>query len=172
MANNRMYLVHRPTGLAGCLGTRGAYGWHCASGDCDQRLQLLFDTTASAPDPGNGSTGGQDDFMLVMEDASQAPGVTELKAGWKLTRDDVPDGLVRVLMADSEADEDIPKVLAGTVLRVAAVLVVTSGAAERRSDFTVEATYLLDGHKPVELLSLKVVYPDDIDTAISLKDEQ
>lgn len=45
-------------------------------------------------------------------------------------------------------------------------------AAERRSDFTVEATYRLDGHKPVELLSLKVVCPDDMDTAISLKDEQ
>lgn len=44
-------------------------------------------------------------------------------------------------------------------------------ATERRSDFTVEATYLLDGHKPVELLSLKVVYPDGMDTAIPLKGE-
>lgn len=105
MANNRMYLVHRPTGLAACLGTRGAYGWHCASRDCDQRLQLLFDTTAADPDPGNGNTGGQDDFMLVMEDASQAPEVTELKAGWRLTRGDVPDGLARVLGLDVKGEQ-------------------------------------------------------------------
>ena len=66
MANNRMFLVHRPSGLAIFLGKRMGHGWYttdrCAS------VQILFDAVENEYDYYN----KQDDFAVAMEDTSRA----------------------------------------------------------------------------------------------------
>lgn len=63
MANNRMYLLHRPTGLAVYLARHAAgnVGW--SSTDVDAVLQEFFDKTEGQPN----------DFCIAMENCSGAP---------------------------------------------------------------------------------------------------
>lgn len=66
MANNRMWLYHRPTGDAICLGKRMGMGYYAAPGlkDMEAFYDRIEDQTGAHQ---------QDDFMLVLEDASEAP---------------------------------------------------------------------------------------------------
>lgn len=65
MANNRMYLVHRPTGLAVFLGKRMEYGWYDGE---NIPVQKLFDALGKLDYADN-----QDDFAIYMESAVNAP---------------------------------------------------------------------------------------------------
>ena len=42
MANNRMYLMHRPTGLAVYLGKHSGFGWHGVPDDMAPQMEDLF----------------------------------------------------------------------------------------------------------------------------------
>ncbi|MGR9384930.1 hypothetical protein [Rhizobium leguminosarum] len=66
MANNRLILVHRPTGLRIHLGKRMAQGWYGAP------EKAAFDAWFAKVEEA-GDYEGQDDFVLFIEDASHAP---------------------------------------------------------------------------------------------------
>lgn len=70
MANNRLWLVHRPSGLSVFLGKRMASGWYGAPPDLGEKLNSLFTAAEDAE-------GSQDDFVLAIEDADHAPGCTD-----------------------------------------------------------------------------------------------
>lgn len=67
MANNRMYLVHKPTGRAVFLGKRMAWGWYSVPDDIKERLEALFE--AVEDDAGS----SQDDFAVALECATDQP---------------------------------------------------------------------------------------------------
>ncbi len=71
MWDNRMWLVHRPTGESICLGKRMAWGWH--GPPTQESLTEFYNRCVDGDD----SIGGQDDFVLAMEDASGAPACTD-----------------------------------------------------------------------------------------------
>ena len=60
MADNRMWLVYRPTGNAVFLGKRMAEGWYGVPDDLAHRIQALFDHAGQTEH-------SRDDMMLVME---------------------------------------------------------------------------------------------------------
>ena len=66
MANNRMYLLHRPTGLAICLGKRMAFGWYQAPEA--QYMEAFYQHILNHLEKGQ----DQDDFVLAMEDCSNS----------------------------------------------------------------------------------------------------
>jgi hypothetical protein len=72
MANNRMFLVHRPTGKAVTLGKRMGRGWYGVPPHLGTQLMALFELAENA------ST-DLDDFALAMEDAEGASGAV---TGW------------------------------------------------------------------------------------------
>lgn len=74
MANNRLWLIHRPTGAHVCLGKRMAIGWHSTRTDnrTGELIREFFDQVECGPEI------GQDDFVLALEDASGAPSATEI----------------------------------------------------------------------------------------------
>lgn len=73
MANNRLWLVHRPSGAAVFLGKRMAFGWYQNMGETiEGRLDAFFSEACDVSD-----LKSQDDFILVMEDAENAPACTE-----------------------------------------------------------------------------------------------
>ena len=65
MADNRMFLVHRPTCLAVMLGKRLGWGWYMPP-DSGQ-LQIFYDHLA---EHGGHDIDDQDDFILVKEEIS------------------------------------------------------------------------------------------------------
>ena len=67
MANNRMFLVYRPTGDAVFLGKRMGYGWYGTPADVQERILKLFDLVES-----KGET-HQDDFAIALEDGEAIP---------------------------------------------------------------------------------------------------
>jgi hypothetical protein len=69
MANNRMYLIHRPSGTVLYLGKRLAFGWHGPIAEVNE----FFDATERAED----TQLTQDDFVLAMEDCEGAPCATD-----------------------------------------------------------------------------------------------
>lgn len=79
MANNRLWLVHRPTGKSVFLGKRMALGWYLPQedqqGPIGTKLQKMFDDMDEAMDGGNALL--QDDFILAIEDPSGAPACTD-----------------------------------------------------------------------------------------------
>jgi len=87
MANNRMYLLHIPTGLAVYLGKRGSYGW-CMGDQIEKNLgsniALLYQVT---DDMKCDYEGDQDDYVIALEDAE---GATYGIDNWRhiKTRDD------------------------------------------------------------------------------------
>ena len=72
MADNRMFLRHRSTGLAVYLGKRMGMvqGWYNVPADLGQRLQRLFDELKSREE-------FSDDWTVAMEDATDAPGADD-----------------------------------------------------------------------------------------------
>ena len=82
MANNRMFLVHRPSGLGVMLGKRMAYGWY--QPPTQDRMLAFFEHLENE----NFYDGGQDDFVLCMETAVNAPGAC---VEWQYTEIRKPD---------------------------------------------------------------------------------
>ena len=65
MANNRMFLVHRPTGLSIMLGKRMGWGWYaCPKGE---KIQSFFEHLSDEL-----SEPRQDDFILALEDCRES----------------------------------------------------------------------------------------------------
>ena len=95
MANNKMFLVHRPTGLAVFLGKRMGHGWYTT--DKFTSVQKLFDTVKNEYDYYN----EQDDFAIALEDARRA---TLAMGEWQYGphRD---DGLVQLIMTAQKAND-------------------------------------------------------------------
>lgn len=73
MANNRLYLAHRPSGLYVPLGKRLAFGWYI---DPAPDLEKFHESCAEESD-----TDSQDDFVLCIEDGEGAP---ECNTGWRM----------------------------------------------------------------------------------------
>lgn len=94
MANNRMFLVHIPTGLAACLGKRMGWGWYIFK-ETEEILggnvARLFEVLEHEYAYGEGK---QDDFAVALEDANGATLATD---NWKYgpIRE---DGLVQLVM--------------------------------------------------------------------------
>jgi len=66
MANNRLFLVHRPTGKHFMLGKRLGGGWYSNySGEMEKKLSEFFNEI-EGDEP-------QDDFCLAIEDGDDAP---------------------------------------------------------------------------------------------------
>jgi len=61
MANNRMYLIHKPTGTAVMLGKRMGWGWYTPP--TEDQMTRFFEASEEA---------NQDDFYLGMECLSEA----------------------------------------------------------------------------------------------------
>jgi hypothetical protein len=74
MANNRLYLVHAPTGVGIGIGKRMGWGWYVgATRDgrpMEPDLNLFYDHAIENLDPGD----SQDDFVLVREDTTDWDG--------------------------------------------------------------------------------------------------
>ena len=71
MANNRMYLVHIPTGLAVMIGKRLGWGWYMhpeSQSDLGNRIALLYEVLEKE----YSYEGNQDDFTIALEDADEA----------------------------------------------------------------------------------------------------
>lgn len=81
MANNRMYLVYRPTGDAVYLGYRMSRGWSTSTQNMNiqENLDVLFEKASKYADSVN-LPEAQDNFCLVMEDAKGVPYVID---NWK-----------------------------------------------------------------------------------------
>lgn len=62
MANNRMYLTHRPSGLSVYLGKRMEHGWYDVPDDLAERVRALFESFESFD--------YQDDFCVSLEDTT------------------------------------------------------------------------------------------------------
>ena len=95
MANNRMFLVHVPTGLAAPLGKRMGWGWYMheeTQQKMGDRVALLFDVLERNHDYGDGR---QDDFAVALEDAE---GSTLATGAWQYGPER-EDGLVQLLMS-------------------------------------------------------------------------
>ena len=64
MANNRMFLIHKPTKLGVGLGKRRGWGWYNAPDR--EELERFYDYLSDNP------KGSQDDFVLAMEDCTDS----------------------------------------------------------------------------------------------------
>lgn len=92
MANNRMFLVHVPTGLAVGLGKRMGWGWYTAdAGTIGPKIQLLYDTL----ERDYAYEGEQDNFALAMEDTSEN---TLATGAWEYSNEKRADGLRQLVM--------------------------------------------------------------------------
>lgn len=93
MANNRMFLVHLPTGLAALLGKRMGWGWYISEetqAKMGDRVELLFEVLERE----HFYAAKQDDFAVALEDAS---GATLATGAWQYG-EHREDGLVQLLM--------------------------------------------------------------------------
>lgn len=63
MANNRMWLIHKPSKLGIKLGKRLGWGWYAAPETSE--LERFYDYLAEQAD-------NQDDFVLAMEDCTES----------------------------------------------------------------------------------------------------
>lgn len=68
MANNRMFLVYRPTGYAVPLGKRMGFGWYDAPEDLSEMMMDLF---KHAEDAAIELDASQDDFVICAEECGQ-----------------------------------------------------------------------------------------------------
>jgi len=75
MANNRMFLMHRPSGKAVFLGERNGWGWEGVPEDIHARIVELFRVVQD----GEGE-GAQDDFCIALETVRH--GATLATADW------------------------------------------------------------------------------------------
>lgn len=95
MANNRMYLVYRPTGDAVYLGKRMGWGWYGTPEDVAERIATLFEKAENAA----GGDFSQDDFAIAMESAENHPHVIDK---WKFKEGGKGQSL------EMEIDEQVP----------------------------------------------------------------
>lgn len=79
MANNRMYLVHRPSGIGVCICKRMAWYWYSPVNE--RSMEEFFAAIADV----SRSDAEQDDVMVVMEDCSAKSRFVETEWG-KMTR--------------------------------------------------------------------------------------
>lgn len=84
MANNRLFLMHKPTGLALYLGKRMGHEWYSNHDLPKETLNAFFDRCDIDPD----------DFAVAMEDATAAPSATD---AWEYTDE---GGVIRGLRLD------------------------------------------------------------------------
>jgi len=77
MANNRMFLIHKPTRLGVMLGKRMAWGWYKAPEQSE--LMRFFEYLENNPKE------SQDDFILAMEDCTESTCFDE----WRYTSETV-----------------------------------------------------------------------------------
>lgn len=89
MANNRLYVVHRPTGFFLCLGKRLAHGWHGDTPD----LNAFHQKCADAVGP---NWNQQDDFVLCIEDDENAP---DCRTNWRHEGDRIVFNTVKAVAA-------------------------------------------------------------------------
>lgn len=68
MANNRLWLLHRPSGERIFLGKRMALGWYGAPDDLGAQITELYEKIEREY-----GVEEQDDFVLAMEDVTGAP---------------------------------------------------------------------------------------------------
>lgn len=74
MADNRMFLIHKPTRLGIMLGKRMAWGWYKAPQK--NEMEAFFDYLRDDPE------GDQDDFILAMEEPAS---IDDIINGWRCT---------------------------------------------------------------------------------------
>lgn len=80
MANNRMFLVYRPTGDAVFLGKRMGWGWYGTPADLAENIAELFKKAELAA----GSEFSQDDFAVALESGKNQPHVIDK---WQYKKD-------------------------------------------------------------------------------------
>ncbi len=93
MANNRMWLIHRPTKIGVMLGKRMGWGWY--SPPSENQMTSFYETVmdqASTLDVFN-----QDDFILAMEDCDDSSCFSE----WEYTVDKINEFRVFKLNDDT-----------------------------------------------------------------------
>jgi len=66
MANNRMYLIHKPTKIGISMGARGPWGWYGAPRD--RELDDFYEHVMDMIERDQ----SQDDFILAMEDCTDS----------------------------------------------------------------------------------------------------
>ena len=98
MANNRMFLVHIPSGLAIFLGKRMGHGWYTTTDGITVGgavcIHKLFHAVENETDYYN----QQDDFAIALEDAS---GATLATGAWQYGPHRF-DGLVQLIMTQKK----------------------------------------------------------------------
>ncbi len=80
MANNRVFLIHKPSKLGIMLGKRMGWGWYKPP-EKDE-IQRFYDYLSNEQPYDDGS---QDDFVLAMEDCSESGCFDD----WKYTSETV-----------------------------------------------------------------------------------
>lgn len=96
MANNRMYLVYRPSGRAIYLGKNMGMGWYDVPDNLVERMRELFDKAYDDALDGEHSL---DDFCVAMENSDGEPFVL---VDWDWIRDDGRTQIFRI--KEGEAD--------------------------------------------------------------------
>jgi hypothetical protein len=92
MANNRLFLVYRPTGAAVLLGKRMGWGWYTKPG-INEAIATLFYHIERIDIPDERRIyPAQDDFVLCIEDGEGAP---KCESAWQYTNEKI--GNLRVL---------------------------------------------------------------------------
>ena len=84
MANNRMYLVHVPSGLAAMIGGNSGV-WAAEDGSAIDRLYVAVDAAGGH---------GDDDFALAMEHVEGSPSAVETVSYGELRPDGLRQGVV------------------------------------------------------------------------------
>ena len=97
MANNRMFLVYRPTGDAVFLGKRLGRGWYGTREDLAERIAELFHRAESAAAEGALS---QDDFGIALEVGEHQPHAIDR---WRYERSDDERKVTKLII-----DESVP----------------------------------------------------------------
>jgi hypothetical protein len=84
MSNNRLWLIHRPSGEAVCLGSRTAVQWGVRNPVAlGNAVHAFFDRVNDHGEDWS----GRDDFVLALEDTERgAPGCVEIE-GYSHTDD-------------------------------------------------------------------------------------
>ena len=101
MANNRLYLVHRPSGLAVMIGKRMGFGYYTPHGaDISTRLESFYAAVIDAW--GNGPVKhSQDDFVIALESGEHQPHALSCGTDWwDIDEADEATGLCRLEIAE------------------------------------------------------------------------
>ena len=122
MADNRMFLVHLPTGLAVLLGKRLSWGWYMSDETQEkmgERVALLFEVLKRD----HFYADMQDDFSVALEDIS---GATLAAGSWQYgtPRD---DDLVQLVMTPLKKHEFRTSVPCLTVMFLQAIVRARAG---------------------------------------------